>query len=85
METLDALGAIGHHEALARIAWAQALDARGDPRSQHALASARDRLLARAARIDDPSLRASFLHQVPECALTLALAAARGLPTPDAR
>jgi eukaryotic-like serine/threonine-protein kinase len=64
-----------HEEALVRLTWARALDAAGDRAAARvAIGAARDRLLARAARISDPARRASFLANVGDNAGTLALA-----------
>jgi tetratricopeptide (TPR) repeat protein len=71
---LEALGGIDDGESLIRLTWAEALLAKGEP-ARAALLSARTRLLGRAARITDPSMRASFLENVPENARTLALSA----------
>jgi eukaryotic-like serine/threonine-protein kinase len=75
MDTLDRLGGIEEGEALVRVTFAEALYAADElgPASA-AIASARDHLLARAARITDPAWRRSFLANVPENARTLALA-----------
>ncbi len=74
-ETLERLGGIEEGDALVRLTFAEALDAAGEPgRAGAAVASARDRLLARAARIADPDQRRTFLTEVPENARTLALA-----------
>ena len=45
-----------------------------DARASAALAAARERLLDRAARVDDPELRDSFLQRIPENARILQLA-----------
>ncbi|XYH94989.1 protein kinase domain-containing protein [Sorangium sp. So ce1128] len=56
---------------------AEALEACGAREEAHAtIATARGRLLERAARIANPAWRASFLENVPEHARTLALARA---------
>jgi hypothetical protein len=63
-------------EAFVRLVHAQALDARGERgEAARVIAAARDRLLQRAANIDDAPLRRSFLENVPENARTLELAA----------
>jgi len=60
---------------LSRLGYAEALDATGDHAAAcAAITEARDRLLAQAARIDDPSRRKTFLENVPENARTLSLA-----------
>lgn len=77
MTLLEAQGKIEEGEALIRLVHAEALSATGDgDAARAAIADARDRLLAAAARIDDPALRDSFLHNVPENARTLARARA---------
>ncbi len=69
-------GGIEEGESLVRLAWAEALDAAGRrEEAAAAVASAADRLLARAARIADADRRARFLGVVPENARTLELAA----------
>ncbi|MFO0759364.1 MAG: protein kinase [Byssovorax sp.] len=73
-------GEVGHVDALLHLSRAEALDALGRvEEARTALATALDRLLARAARIDDPALRQSFLSAVPENARTLSLATTWGL------
>jgi hypothetical protein len=62
-------------EALLGLALAESLDAAGDHASAvAALRRAHARMLSRAARIGDPSLRSSFLSRVPENARTEELA-----------
>jgi len=79
MAIADALAGMEEGEALLRLSLAEALDACGEPAAAaRALSAARDRLLERAARIDDAAARASFLERVPENARTLALASGRG-------
>jgi len=72
--TLDELGAVEEGESLVRLAYAEAARAAGDRGAAAAIRSARDHLLARAAKIADAELRRSFLDNVPENARTLALA-----------
>jgi hypothetical protein len=61
--------------AFVRLAQAEALHASGaHDAARHAIADARDRLLAIADRIGDPAHKHGFLHNVPENARTLALA-----------
>lgn len=61
--------------AAVRLAHAEALHAAGDlATAQAAIAEARDRLLAVAGTIDDPTYRRGFLEDVPVNARTLALA-----------
>ena len=77
MGRYQALGIFGFKGALARLVHAESLAAAGDRQAAAgALAAARARLLANAAKIDDPALRRSFLERVPENARTLALARA---------
>ncbi|HEY8076928.1 MAG TPA: AAA family ATPase, partial [Labilithrix sp.] len=69
----ERMGGVGEHDPVVHLAWARALaltggDARG------AAVHARERLVARAAAIADPRLRASFLDAVPVNAETLRLA-----------
>ena len=72
---LASLGTIHEGEALIRLSHARALHAAGDERALPAIAEAQGCLLTRAAKLQEPALRASFLEQVPENARTLALAA----------
>ncbi|HWO26111.1 MAG TPA: protein kinase [Kofleriaceae bacterium] len=75
MQLLEPLGGLEEGEALVRLVFAEALDAIGErAAARAALSAAAERLLARAARIDDPAWRASFLEEVPENARTLELA-----------
>jgi eukaryotic-like serine/threonine-protein kinase len=77
MAMLVSLGGIEEGESLIRLMYAEALDAALErDAARAALTEARDRLLARAARIADPELRQSFLERVPENARTLARARA---------
>lgn len=77
MALLDALSALEEGESLVRLVYAEALRHAGDRDvARGAIASARDRLLARAARISNPEWRQSFLENVPDNARTLALARA---------
>ena len=74
---LGSLGKVEEGEALARLTYAEALFATGDlPAARAAITDARDRLLAAAARIDDPRRRESFLQNIHEAARTLELARA---------
>ncbi len=64
------------HEAYVLLTLMRALEACGETdRLMAAARDARTRLEARAARIRDPELRASFLERVPENAATRAMAA----------
>jgi ATP/maltotriose-dependent transcriptional regulator MalT len=77
MALLSSLGKVEDGEALTRLVYAEALFATGDrAAARAAIADARDRLLAAAARISDPRRRDSFLRNVPENARTLELARA---------
>ncbi|MBI2893225.1 MAG: protein kinase [Deltaproteobacteria bacterium] len=74
-DLLDAQGGFEDGESSVRLALIEALDAAGDRAAARAAAlQARDRLLARAARISDPDWRRSFLSRVPDNARTLELA-----------
>ena len=67
------LHAIG--EAKIRLVFAKALAATGDrATAQDVIATARERLIERAARISNSDLRRSFLERVPENERTLVLA-----------
>ena len=74
MDLLRSLGALEEGEALVRLTFAEALSAAGDPAAQGIIVEARAALLARAANIEDPAMRKSFLESVHENAATLALA-----------
>ncbi len=64
------------HEAYVLLTLMRALEACGETERLMAMArEARTRLEARAARITDPELRATFLEKVPENAATRAMAA----------
>ena len=74
-DDLEAQGQLEEGEAVVRLAYAEALAAVGEHSNAGvALTAARTRLLFRAARIDDPEARRSFLENVEENARTLALA-----------
>jgi hypothetical protein len=74
-------GGIDEGEAFARLVHAEALDAVGRGEEAHAaLMVARERLLARAAKINDPALREGSLRDVPEHARTLALTDEETIP-----
>jgi len=61
-------------DALLALVHAKALRAAGDAAgSSLVIAAARERLLARAATIEDPGLRSGFLERVPENAAMVAL------------
>jgi hypothetical protein len=74
---LDAYDAfVPEGEALARLVWAEALDASGkSEEAGKAISEARSALMARAAKIHDEETRNAFLA-IPEHARTLALAEA---------
>jgi hypothetical protein len=75
MALLASLGKVEEGEELARLVYARALEATGDhPAARAAIADARDRLLATAARIDDLRRRDGFLQNVYENAQILELA-----------
>jgi len=75
MEWFDAGGNLEEGDALVRLTFARALFASGDREgARRAIESARDRLLARAATIRDARLKKTFLENVPEHAMTIALA-----------
>jgi hypothetical protein len=75
MSLLDALGSSLFFESLVRLMNAETKMATGDEAGAHAaIHAARDRLLARAERITDASMRESFLTRVPDNARTLELA-----------
>jgi eukaryotic-like serine/threonine-protein kinase len=77
MTLLETLGGLEEGEALVRLVHAEALHDSGDvERAREAIRAASTRLEERAQRLRDPSLRRSFLEQVPENARTLALAQA---------
>jgi tetratricopeptide (TPR) repeat protein len=68
---LDELGAVEEGESRIHLVFAEALEATGDRvGAREAIAEARRLLEARAARIVDPALRASFLERVDENART---------------
>jgi eukaryotic-like serine/threonine-protein kinase len=77
---LERLGEIEEGESMVRLTYAEALAAAGEQdHADAALATARQRLLARAERVADPGWRHRFLHEVPVNARILALA---GEPSP---
>lgn len=74
MDLLTALGGIDDGEALVRLAYAETLNANGrTDEARKAGASARERLLERAAKIESPDWREDFVRNIPENAETLAL------------
>jgi eukaryotic-like serine/threonine-protein kinase len=74
MDLLRSLGALEEGEALVRLTFVEALSAAGDPTVGTIIGEARAALLARAANIEDPAMRKSFLECVEENAATLAIA-----------
>jgi eukaryotic-like serine/threonine-protein kinase len=67
MGVLRSFGGIEEFESLVRAAYVEALRAAGDEHAARvALREALERLNARAAAIDDPALRRSFLERVPD-------------------
>jgi len=75
MDVLDALGGVEQGESYVRLTFAEALDANGDHEAaRDAIATARVRILERAAMIHDPTWKDSFLERVRENARTLELA-----------
>jgi tetratricopeptide (TPR) repeat protein len=77
LDFLTERGAPAFRGEYARLVQAEAMHATGDADGAlRAIVSARDRVLAQAAKIDDPTVRASFLENVPEHRRTLELAAA---------
>jgi hypothetical protein len=75
MDVLDALGGVEEGESYVRLTFAEALDANGDHEAaREAIATARVRILERAAMIHDPGWKESFLERVLENARTLELA-----------
>lgn len=75
MRLLEEIGGVAEGEALIRLSWAEGLAAVGDmDGARVAIAAARDRLLARAARIRNPEYKRAFLGVVREHVRTLARA-----------
>lgn len=75
LDLLNAIGGIEEGESLVRLVFAQAKHASGDlPGAREAIYSAEARLAARAALITDPTLKKTFLRNVPENAETERLA-----------
>ena len=75
MEILDGLGGVEEGESYVRLAFAEVLEASGDREAaREAIATARVRILERAAMIHDSQWKESFLHLVRENARTLELA-----------
>jgi tetratricopeptide (TPR) repeat protein len=77
LDLADSVGGMKEGETLLRLVYAEALAANGDrAAAADAIRVARERLLARAARIADPARREGFLGRVPESARTLELSRA---------
>jgi hypothetical protein len=76
LATYEAFGACGMFRgAFVRLVHAECLHAAGDlSGARSAISTARDRILANAAKIGDADYKGSFLEKVPENARTLALA-----------
>jgi tetratricopeptide (TPR) repeat protein len=75
MTVLDELGGVEEGESYMRLTFAEALEAGGDHEAaRDAIATARVRILERAAMIRDPLWKDSFLEKVKENARTLELA-----------
>jgi tetratricopeptide (TPR) repeat protein len=84
MRLLEPFGGLAEGEALVRLVFAEALDATGEhDAARAAILAAEERLLARAAKIDNPAWRSSFLERVPENARTLELARQLRSPPED--
>jgi tetratricopeptide (TPR) repeat protein len=80
---LAALGEIEEGESSVRLTHAEALAQNGaDVEARAALETARERLLARAARIEETAWRERFLHDVPVNARILSLAEQWSAPPP---
>jgi len=72
---LDEIGEVTEGEALIRVTYAEALNARGDMEgAKRAISRARDRLLERASKITNPDYKRTFLSVVREHVRTLARA-----------
>jgi tetratricopeptide (TPR) repeat protein len=77
VELADSMALMEEGEAFIRLIHAELLFERGERgKAAAAIAGARERLLARAAKIVDPAARASYLTRVPDHARTLELARA---------
>mgnify|MGYP005852657035 CR=1 FL=1 len=75
MRLLDDLGGVEEGESYVRLTFAETLDAINEPdAAREAIATARVRILERAAMIRDPAWKERFLQRVQENALTLELA-----------
>lgn len=76
MALLELQKGVDEGSSLVRLAYVEVLAALDPALASQALATSRAVLLARASRIADPALRASFLSRVPENASTLSMAEA---------
>ncbi len=77
MAIVESLGGLEEGEPIVRLCHAEVLRAVGDEAgARAALLVAREKLIARAAKIKDPIRRASLLANVPEHARTMALSEA---------
>jgi hypothetical protein len=75
IEILEQLGGIETGESYVRLTFAEILAATGDEEAaREAIATARVRILERAATIHDPAWKESFLERISENARTLELA-----------
>jgi tetratricopeptide (TPR) repeat protein len=71
-------GALAPNESMVRLVFAEALARAGaEDELRESLATARERLLERAAKISDPAARALFLTAVPDNARTMELSGGR--------
>ncbi|WP_441293083.1 protein kinase domain-containing protein [Sorangium sp. KYC3313] len=76
LAALESLGGLEEGESMIRLVYAEALMANGNiDEASAAIASARNKLLERAAKIGDPSWRDRFLYIVSDNARTLSFAA----------
>jgi tetratricopeptide (TPR) repeat protein len=79
-DLLATMGAVEEYESLVRLVLPEALAATGEAAAARAaLRAARERLLARAGQIRDPTFRESFLTRLPDNARTLELARQWGI------
>jgi eukaryotic-like serine/threonine-protein kinase len=77
VELVGSMGLVEEGEAFTRLIYAEVLFESGDKAgAAAAIATARDRLLARAAKIGDPAAREDYLTRVPDHARTLSLSRA---------
>ena len=71
---MSSFGYIEEGGELARLVYAEALYATGDPAAHTVIRDARARILTIASRIADPPRREGYLENIPENARTLRLA-----------